>query len=144
MQLECEYIYNIRTIKRPRKTSLGEGVQSLIARSRYNLQMHSDFSGLPLDLLGNFFSSFHETFCISNTSFWSIKTLLLFCISFSLQKVMSIAEDLLRTASQSSRLSQQRTQAGWLLLGALMTLGEPVHMGFDHCVGRGLETISYV
>uniref|UniRef100_UPI00358E5931 HEAT repeat-containing protein 5B isoform X2 n=1 Tax=Myxine glutinosa TaxID=7769 RepID=UPI00358E5931 len=44
----------------------------------------------------------------------------------SSSKVMSIAEDLLRTASQSSRLSQQRTQAGWLLLGALMTLGPMV------------------
>uniref|UniRef100_A0A668AFH4 HEAT repeat-containing protein 5B n=1 Tax=Myripristis murdjan TaxID=586833 RepID=A0A668AFH4_9TELE len=33
------------------------------------------------------------------------------------------AEDLLRTAAQNSRLSLQRTQAGWLLLGALMTLG---------------------
>uniref|UniRef100_A0A8D3EDK1 HEAT repeat-containing protein 5B n=1 Tax=Scophthalmus maximus TaxID=52904 RepID=A0A8D3EDK1_SCOMX len=32
-------------------------------------------------------------------------------------------EDLLRTAAQNSRLSLQRTQAGWLLLGALMTLG---------------------
>lgn len=42
--------------------------------------------------------------------------------------VVSIAEDLLRTAAQNSRLSLQRTQAGWLLLGALMTLGEsPVH-----------------
>lgn len=37
---------------------------------------------------------------------------------------MTIAEDLLRTAAQNSRLSLQRTQAGWLLLGALMTLGE--------------------
>uniref|UniRef100_A0A8C4ZT11 HEAT repeat containing 5B n=1 Tax=Gadus morhua TaxID=8049 RepID=A0A8C4ZT11_GADMO len=37
--------------------------------------------------------------------------------------VVSIAEDLLRTASQNSRLSLQRTQAGWLLLGSLMTLG---------------------
>lgn len=39
------------------------------------------------------------------------------------QMVVSIAEDLLRTAAQNSRLSLQRTQAGWLLLGALMTLG---------------------
>lgn len=38
--------------------------------------------------------------------------------------MVSIAEDLLRTAAQNSRLSLQRTQAGWLLLGALMTLGE--------------------
>ncbi|KAA0717539.1 HEAT repeat-containing protein 5B [Triplophysa tibetana] len=37
--------------------------------------------------------------------------------------VVSIAEDLLRSASQNSRLSLPRTQAGWLLLGALMTLG---------------------
>ncbi|XP_037534116.1 HEAT repeat-containing protein 5B [Nematolebias whitei] len=37
--------------------------------------------------------------------------------------VVTIAEDLLRTAAQNSRLSLQRTQAGWLLLGALMTLG---------------------
>lgn len=41
-----------------------------------------------------------------------------------LQLVVSIAEDLLRTAAQNSRLSLQRTQAGWLLLGALMALGE--------------------
>ena len=41
-----------------------------------------------------------------------------------LQKIFSIAEELLRTATQNSRLSLQRTQAGWLLLGALMTLGQ--------------------
>ena len=40
--------------------------------------------------------------------------------------VVSIAEDLLRTAAQNSRLSLQRTQAGWLLLGALMTLGTTI------------------
>lgn len=40
--------------------------------------------------------------------------------------MVSIAEDLLRTAAQNSRLSLQRTQAGWLLLGALMTLGETI------------------
>lgn len=39
--------------------------------------------------------------------------------------VVSIAEDLLRSAAQNSRLSLHRTQAGWLLLGALMTLGKP-------------------
>lgn len=46
-----------------------------------------------------------------------------------LQMVVSIAEDLLRTAAQNSRLSLQRTQAGWLLLGALMTLGTAVTSG---------------
>lgn len=45
------------------------------------------------------------------------------CFLSLLQMVVSIAEDLLRTAAQNSRLSLQRTQAGWLLLGALMTLG---------------------
>ncbi|XP_078516049.1 HEAT repeat-containing protein 5B [Lissotriton helveticus] len=40
--------------------------------------------------------------------------------------LVSIAEDLLRTALQNSRMSLQRTQAGWLLLGALMTLGPSV------------------
>ena len=40
------------------------------------------------------------------------------------QQIFAIAEDLLRTASQNSRLSLQRTQSGWLLFGALMTLGE--------------------
>ncbi len=37
--------------------------------------------------------------------------------------VFNIAEDLLRTASQNSRLSMPRTQAGWQLMGAVMTLG---------------------
>lgn len=36
---------------------------------------------------------------------------------------MALAEDLLCSASQNSRLSAQRTQAGWLLIAALMTLG---------------------
>lgn len=51
---------------------------------------------------------------------------------------MSIAEDLLRTAAQNSRLSLQRTQAGWLLLGALMTLGESPR----HCLSLGLAILS--
>ncbi|XP_022085919.1 HEAT repeat-containing protein 5B-like [Acanthaster planci] len=40
--------------------------------------------------------------------------------------IFSIAEDLLRTASQNSRMSLHRTQASWLILGAVMTLGSPV------------------
>ncbi|NXV60936.1 HTR5A protein, partial [Molothrus ater] len=39
--------------------------------------------------------------------------------------IMAVAEDLLRSASQNSRISLQRMQAGWLLIGALMTLGSP-------------------
>ncbi|WAR19304.1 HTR5B-like protein [Mya arenaria] len=45
------------------------------------------------------------------------------------KQIFNIAEELLRTASQNSRLSLQRTQSGWLLLGALMTLGAPVIKG---------------
>ncbi|XP_021034626.1 HEAT repeat-containing protein 5A isoform X4 [Mus caroli] len=40
--------------------------------------------------------------------------------------IMTIAEDLLCSAAQNSRLSLQRTQAGWLLVAALMTLGPAV------------------
>ena len=43
--------------------------------------------------------------------------------------IFNIGEDLLRSASQNSRLSLQRTQAGWLLIGAVMTLGPPVVKG---------------
>ena len=42
------------------------------------------------------------------------------------KQIFNIAEELLRSATQNSRLSLQRTQSGWLLLGALMTLGPPV------------------
>ncbi|XP_072169312.1 HEAT repeat-containing protein 5B-like [Diadema setosum] len=42
------------------------------------------------------------------------------------KQVFSMAEDLLRTASQNSRMSLHRTQASWLILGAIMTLGTPV------------------
>ncbi|NXT00867.1 HTR5A protein, partial [Jacana jacana] len=40
--------------------------------------------------------------------------------------IMGVAEDLLCSASQNSRISLQRTQAGWLLVAALMTLGPAV------------------
>ena len=43
--------------------------------------------------------------------------------------VFNTAEELLRSASQNSRLSLNRTQAGWLLIGAIMTLGSPVVKG---------------
>ncbi|XP_059376452.1 HEAT repeat-containing protein 5A isoform X2 [Carassius carassius] len=48
-------------------------------------------------------------------------------ISHSKAKVvMTLAEDLLRSAAQNSRISIQRTQGGWLLLSALFTLGPTV------------------
>lgn len=40
--------------------------------------------------------------------------------------MLGVAEDLLRSASQNSRLSLQRTQAGWLLLSSVCTLGTAV------------------
>ncbi|XP_034418992.1 HEAT repeat-containing protein 5A isoform X2 [Cyclopterus lumpus] len=40
--------------------------------------------------------------------------------------VLGLAEDLLRSASQNSRISLQRTQAGWLLVSSLLTLGPAV------------------
>ncbi|XP_051578229.1 HEAT repeat-containing protein 5A-like isoform X2 [Myxocyprinus asiaticus] len=40
--------------------------------------------------------------------------------------VLNLAEDLLRSAAQNSRISIQRTQGGWLLLSALSTLGPTV------------------
>ncbi|XP_068607819.1 HEAT repeat-containing protein 5A [Brachionichthys hirsutus] len=40
--------------------------------------------------------------------------------------VLDLAEGLLRSASQNSRLSLQRTRAGWLLVSSLITLGPAV------------------
>ncbi|CAG0883432.1 unnamed protein product [Darwinula stevensoni] len=40
--------------------------------------------------------------------------------------LFNVAEDLLRSANQNSRLSLPRTQAGWIIIGAIMTLGVPV------------------
>uniref|UniRef100_A0A8C0SHA4 HEAT repeat-containing protein 5A n=1 Tax=Canis lupus familiaris TaxID=9615 RepID=A0A8C0SHA4_CANLF len=45
--------------------------------------------------------------------------------------IMTLAEDLLCSAVQNSRLSAQRTQAGWLLIAALMTLA--VKSFVSHC-----------
>ncbi|XP_014207871.1 HEAT repeat-containing protein 5B [Copidosoma floridanum] len=43
--------------------------------------------------------------------------------------IFNTAEELLRSASQNSRLSWDRTHAGWLLIGAIMTLGTAVVKG---------------
>ncbi|KAM9355893.1 HEAT repeat-containing protein 5A isoform 2-T2 [Pholidichthys leucotaenia] len=40
--------------------------------------------------------------------------------------VLELAEDLLRSASQNSHISLQRTQAGWLLISSLITMGPAV------------------
>ncbi|XP_059208691.1 LOW QUALITY PROTEIN: HEAT repeat-containing protein 5A [Centropristis striata] len=47
--------------------------------------------------------------------------------------VLVLAEDLLRSASQNSRISLQRTQAGWLLVSSLITLGPAV---IEHHLSR--------
>uniref|UniRef100_A0A1A9X2M8 HEAT repeat-containing protein 5A n=1 Tax=Glossina brevipalpis TaxID=37001 RepID=A0A1A9X2M8_9MUSC len=43
--------------------------------------------------------------------------------------IFNAAEELLRSASQNSRMSLNRTQAGWLLIGSIMTLGSSVVKG---------------
>lgn len=43
--------------------------------------------------------------------------------------IFNVAEELLRSASQSSRMSLSRTQAGWLLIGSIMTLESSVVKG---------------
>ncbi|CAL4124932.1 unnamed protein product, partial [Meganyctiphanes norvegica] len=43
--------------------------------------------------------------------------------------LFNMAEELLRSASQNSRLSLHRTQAGWLIIGSIMTLGVGVVRG---------------
>jgi len=40
------------------------------------------------------------------------------------QTVFNVAEAILRSVGQNSRLAISRTQAGWLMIGALMTMGE--------------------
>ena len=43
--------------------------------------------------------------------------------------IFNCGEELLRSAAQSSRLSEARTRAGWLLIGAIMSLGVGVVRG---------------
>ncbi|XP_023347268.1 HEAT repeat-containing protein 5B [Eurytemora carolleeae] len=43
--------------------------------------------------------------------------------------IFNSGEELLRSASQNSRLSKERTRAGWILIGAIMSLGSSVVKG---------------
>lgn len=43
---------------------------------------------------------------------------------FFFQVVFNVANELLKTANQNPRLALHKAKAGWILLGALMTLGE--------------------
>ena len=44
--------------------------------------------------------------------------------SLFFQVVFNVANELLKTANQNPRLALHKAKAGWILLGALMTLGE--------------------
>lgn len=46
------------------------------------------------------------------------------CPLFFFQVVFNVANELLKTANQNPRLALHKAKAGWILLGALMTLGE--------------------
>jgi len=43
---------------------------------------------------------------------------------FILKAVFNVADELLKTATQNPRLALHKAKAGWILLGALMTLGK--------------------
>ena len=43
--------------------------------------------------------------------------------------IFNMGEGLLRSASQNSRMSTERTRAGWNIIGAIMTLGSSVVKG---------------
>ena len=45
-------------------------------------------------------------------------------VLFFFQVVFNVANELLKTANQNPRLALHKAKAGWILLGALMTLGE--------------------
>ena len=53
--------------------------------------------------------------------------------------IFNVGEELLRTASQNSRVSRERTQAGWLLIGAVMALGPAVVKG-ERTLNEALST----
>ena len=44
-------------------------------------------------------------------------------IVFIFKAVFNVADELLKTATQNPRLALHKAKAGWILLGALMTLG---------------------
>lgn len=43
---------------------------------------------------------------------------------FIFKAVFNVADELLKTAAQNPRLALHKAKAGWILLGALMTLGK--------------------
>ena len=43
---------------------------------------------------------------------------------FIFKAVFNVADELLKTATQNPRLALHKAKAGWILLGALMTLGK--------------------
>ena len=57
----------------------------------------------------------HHVQCI----YYLSKYLFNFC-----EAIFNVADELLKTATQNPRLALHKSKAGWILLGALMTLGE--------------------
>ena len=45
--------------------------------------------------------------------------------------IFNVGEELLRSASHNSRMSTDRTRAGWNIIGAIMTLGSSVVKGIN-------------
>ena len=45
-------------------------------------------------------------------------------VVFIFKAVFNVADELLKTATQNPRLALHKAKAGWILLGALMTLGK--------------------
>lgn len=46
--------------------------------------------------------------------------------------VLDVAEELLRSAAQNSRVSLQRTRTGWLIISALITQGTSPQLTWAH------------
>lgn len=55
---------------------------------------------------------------------------MLLCVFVKL--VLDVAEELLRSAAQNSRVSLQRTRTGWLIISALITLGTSPQLTWTH------------
>lgn len=76
-----------------------------------------------LDSLRNNSDAIHGHSCVLSALLGTVRHTVLGIPHNKAKMVFNIAEDLLRTASQNSRLSMTRTQAGWQIMGAVCTLG---------------------
>ena len=58
--------------------------------------------------------------------------------------MLNVAEAVLRSVGQNSRLAISRTQAGWLMIGALMTMGEMPSTVIEQSLAYTNYLLSYV